>query len=130
MNKLSLAQIRRMIGHKFNAKRTERDGISFQSKAEALYYDRLKLMQDAGVVLFFLRQVPIHIPGGKYVVDFQEFHKDGSCHFVDVKGFQTSEFKFKKRAVEQVYPFHVELAHVKETKGGTEITFEKWEDEN
>ena len=95
--------------HKFSAVQTESDGIKFSSKKEARYYQNLKLRHRAGEVLFFLRQVPIHLPGGvKLVVDFQEFHADGSVHFVDTKGFETESFKAKRRMVESLYPFKIE----------------------
>lgn len=86
------------------------DGIRFDSKKEAGYYSQLKLRRQAGEVLFFLRQVPFHLPGGtKLVVDFVEFHTDGTVHFVDVKGTQTEQFKIKKREVEAVYPIEVKI---------------------
>lgn len=99
------------LRHKYNAVRTESDGISFDSKKEARYYQQLKLRVSCGEVLFFLRQVPLHLPGGvRYVVDFQEFHADGTVHFVDVKGVQTKEFVMKKKMVESLYPIEIEIA--------------------
>ena len=96
--------------HKYNATATVVDGIRFDSKKEARYYGDLKLRQRAGEVLTFLRQVPIHLPGGtKLIVDFLEFHTDGTVHFVDTKGVLTSEFKIKRREVEHHYPFEIEI---------------------
>lgn len=96
------------IRHKFNAKRTEAYGISFASKKEAAYYQTLCLRQKAGEVLFHLRQVPVHLPGNvRYVVDFLEFHADGTCRFVDVKGMKTQQYKMKKRMVEALYPIEI-----------------------
>jgi hypothetical protein len=101
---------KRFQKHKFGAVRTERDGISFSSKLEAAYYDKLKLFQSAGQVLFFLRQVPFHLPGGvRYVVDFQVFYTDGSIEFVDVKGMETPEFITKKKLVEALYPIEISV---------------------
>lgn len=99
------------IKHKYGAIRTLNDGIKFPSKKESDYYSSLKLRVAAGEVIFFLRQVPFHLPGGvRYVVDFAEFHADGSVHFVDVKGMATAEFKAKKRIVEDVYhPVKIEI---------------------
>lgn len=97
------------VRHKFNAVRTEVDGIKFSSKKEATYYQTLCLRKKAGEVLFFLRQVPFHLPGGvRYVVDFQEFHSDGTVHFIDVKGMKTSEYLTKKKIVEAIYPILIE----------------------
>ena len=96
--------------HKFNAIQTKSDGIKFPSKKEAAYYDRLKLMVGSGAILFFLRQVPFHLPGNvTYRVDFQEFWADGSVRFVDVKGMQTKAFIMKKKMVESLYPVEIEI---------------------
>jgi len=103
-----------MIRHKFHAKPTECDGIKFASKMEARYYSLLKKLKDSGEILFFLRQVPLYLPGNtKYVVDFVEFwapkHGEvaGEIKFVDVKGVQTEQFKLKKRQVEALYPIEI-----------------------
>jgi hypothetical protein len=91
--------------HKFNAVRVEYDGIKFSSKREGNYYLTLMQAQKAGELLFFLRQVPFHLPGGvRYVCDFQEFWKDGSVRFVDSKGFKTESYKAKKKMVEALFP--------------------------
>lgn len=95
--------------HKFHAVQTERDGHRFPSKAEARYYDRLILRQKAGEIVFFLRQVSIHLPGGvRLAIDYQEFHADGTVHFVDVKGVETESFRAKKRMIEAIYPIVIE----------------------
>lgn len=97
-----------MLRHKFNAQRTEIDGISFHSKKESNYYQQLLMARKSGDLLFFLRQVPFHLPGGgRYVCDFQEFWKSGEVRFVDVKGFATVEYKSKKKIVEALYPIKI-----------------------
>ncbi len=97
------------IRHKFNAKRAERDGIKFDSTKEARYYDELQLRVKAGEVLFFLRQVPFHLPGGvKLIIDFVEFWSNGTVHIVDVKGAKTEQYQAKKRMVEALYPVEIE----------------------
>lgn len=96
------------IRHKFNATRTECDGISFASKREARYYQQLCLARSAGDLLFFLRQVPFHLPGGvRYVVDFAEFWKSGEVRFVDTKGFKTESYKAKRKMVMALYPVEI-----------------------
>ncbi len=88
---------------------TECDGIKFQSKKEAKYYRELCCRVHAGEVSYFLRQVPFHLQGGvKYVVDFAEFHRNGSVHFVDVKGHKNAMYLVKKRLVEAEYPIRIE----------------------
>ena len=103
------ALARRRTGkNKMHATATWFDYMRFQSKKEAKHYRELKLRVLAGEVRYFLRQVPIHLPGMIYRVDFQEFHADGSVHYVDVKGYATPEFLKKKRRVEQYYPIIIE----------------------
>ena len=95
---------------KFSAKPTVVDGIRFDSQLEARYYKKLLLRKKAGEVNFFLRQVPLHLPGGtKLVIDFLEFHSDGHVHFVDTKGILTEAAKIKIREVEHHYPIEIEL---------------------
>lgn len=97
--------------HKYNAVKTELDGIKFPSKAEARRYSQLKLLKQSGEVIQFLRQVPFHLPGGvKYVCDFQVFWSDGRVTFEDSKGMATQMFLAKKKMVEQLYaPITIEL---------------------
>lgn len=95
--------------HKFGAIRTETDGIRFASRKEAQFYENLKLLQANGDVIFFLRQTPFHLPGNvRYVVDFVTFDKDGSVHFIDIKGMKTPMYKAKKKMVESLYPIEIE----------------------
>ena len=99
--------------HKFNAQAARRhwsDGteIKFQSKREAAYYDKLLFAVNAGEMLFFLRQVPFHLPGNvKYVADFVEFWRDGNVTVVDVKGRRTKEYIRAKKQVEALYPITI-----------------------
>lgn len=96
--------------HKFHAQPCEADGIKFPSKLERRYYQHLMLLKHAGEVVFFLRQVPFHLPGGvKYVADFQIFYADGTVSFVDVKGVETDTFKMKRKMVEALYPVEIQV---------------------
>lgn len=100
---------RRGVRHKFNAVKTELDGIRFDSKREAKAYADLMVEKRAGIILFVLRQVPLHLPGGtRLVVDFVVFYADGSVRFLDAKGMETDSFKIKKREIEAVYPITIE----------------------
>ena len=100
----------RLNTHKFHAKPTTLDGIRFDSKKEANYYQELKFRILAKEIVFFLRQIPFHLSGGVvYRVDFQEFHSDGTVHFIDVKGYKTKDFIMKKKMVESEYPVEIEI---------------------
>lgn len=97
--------------HKFKAVLTERDGQVFHSKKEARFYDGLVLLKRQGEVVFFLRQVPFHLPGGvRYIVDFQVFWADGTVSFIDVKGVRTAAYIRNKKQVETLYPVTIEEA--------------------
>lgn len=62
---------------KYHNQPTVVDGIRFDSKREARYFEQLKLRKHTGEVSHWLRQVPLHLPGGtRYVVDFLVFFSD------------------------------------------------------
>ena len=97
-----------MLKHKFRAIATELDGIKFSSKKESKRYVGLKLLQQSGELLFFLRQVPFHLPANvKYVCDFLCFWKDGTVTIEDVKGIKTPMYILKKKQVEAIYPIKI-----------------------
>ena len=100
--------MKRYHRHKFNAVKTEADGIRFDSKKEARRYEELKLLQRAGEIVFFLRQPAFDLPGKvKYRCDFQIFWKNGVVSFEDVKGFKTKDYIMKKKQVEALYPVEI-----------------------
>ena len=92
--------------HKFHAKPTKRDGFHFDSKKEANQYDKLCLARDTGVVLGFLRQVPLHFPGNvTYRMDFLVFYADGTAEGIEVKGYETKAWKVNKKLIAAHYPW-------------------------
>lgn len=96
--------------NKYHNHPTTVDGIRFDSKKEARYYEQLKIRKAAREVWYWLRQVPLHLPGGsKYVVDFLVFFHDPDrdCEYVDVKGRETQVFRLKKREIEHQYPIKI-----------------------
>jgi hypothetical protein len=99
--------------NKFNAKKTEYDGVTYDSRAEAAHARRLDLLKQAGQVRWWLRQVPVMIgePGvdKPYRVDFVVCDADGSVHAEEVKGVSTPQFKRQKRqwAKRGPFPLHV-----------------------
>ena len=94
--------------HKFNARSSTYNGISFRSKKEGARYLELLIMQKAGDVVFFLMQVPFRLAGGvKYVVDFVVFWGNGDITFEDVKGYKTPMYLTKKKMVEDLYPIQI-----------------------
>lgn len=97
-----------MRRHKFGAVKTERNGFKFDSKKEARRFDDLNLLIRAKEVVFFLRQVPFHLPGNvTYRVDYQIFWANGEVTFEDVKGMRTPTYIMKKKMVESLYPIKI-----------------------
>ena len=96
------------IKHKFNAVQTILDGIKFPSKKEAARYSQLKRLQQAGEVVFFLRQVPFHLPGNvTYRLDYMVFWADETITFEDSKGMRTAIYILKLKMVEALYPIKI-----------------------
>lgn len=92
---------------KYNAIKTEVDGIKFDSKAEAEYYANLKLLERAGIIHDlklqprFLLQDGFTYHGHKerkieYVADF-EYTMNGERIVVDVKGLKTQVYRIKRK---------------------------------
>jgi hypothetical protein len=105
-----------MRRHKFNAKRTVVDGITFASKKEAKRYADLKLLQKAGEIARLEIQpvYPLHAWGvekrqiGKYIADFRYFDKRAGLNVIeDVKGVKTPVYRLKKKHVEAQYGIQI-----------------------
>lgn len=93
---------------KYNAKRVTVDGIVFDSKVEAEYYELLKLEKGTGGVkdfdiqpVFELQPKYTHegktIQPIKYIADFTVYNSDGTVEIVDIKGMETPVFKLKAK---------------------------------
>lgn len=101
--------------NKFNARKTEVDGITFDSALEARYYRNLKLMEKAGVVYGVERQVEyaIEINGKrccKYLADFRFYDKEQDrVRVIDCKGMDTPVSKLKRRLVAAAHGVEVEV---------------------
>lgn len=101
--------------HKYNAKKTVVDGITFDSKKEAKFYVTLKKLKEDGFVTEFVMQ-PVYIlqegyKRGKrsiqpitYKADFLVTYADGTIQIVDCKGVKTEVYRIKKKIFEYRYP--------------------------
>jgi hypothetical protein len=128
----------RRTGHKFNAQRTEVDGISFASKAEARRYSELKLLAKAGKIECLELQPVYELLApppagflewpvvGKYVADFRYFDMTTGAHIVeDVKGFKTELYRWKKRHVEAQYGITITEIGVRSNRVATSVARKK-----
>lgn len=101
--------------HKYSAVATEVNGHRFDSKREAEHYQELMLRQRAGEIKEIKLQPEYELQPAfkkngkhhraiKYRADFEILHSDGRVEVIDVKGFETKEFKLKKKLFEARYP--------------------------
>ena len=89
---------------KYNARKTNVDGHTFDSQKEADYYCELKLRLQAKEIRgFCLQPIFVLADGLKYKADFIVFNNDGTSEIIDVKGFKTKEYKIKKKVFEDKY---------------------------
>lgn len=105
---------------KYNNKKTWVDGICFDSKKEADYYSMLKVLKEAGEIKGFCRQPEFILVEGNvenraitYKADFIVFHNDGRIEIIDVKGYESDQWKRTYKQFKLKYP-NMELKIVKE----------------
>lgn len=94
--------------NKYGAKKTEYNGVLYDSKREAAYAHELDLRLKAHDINGWIRQVPfpLDVNGqliAKYVMDFVVYHKDGTVELVEVKGFETPVYKLKVKLLKAIY---------------------------
>ena len=100
---------------KYNNNKIVLDGITFDSKEEARYYEYLKTKRAAGEIQNFELQ-PNYIlqPSFKrdgrtiraitYTADFLVYHLDGSEEVIDVKGMETQQGIMRRKMFWCKYP--------------------------
>ncbi len=99
---------------KYLSHKTVVDGITFDSKDEAKYYDALKIRKYRGEIYNFELQpkfilVPAFKKNGKtyrsitYTPDFVIYHNDGSKEYVDVKGMTTQQGELRIKLFNHFY---------------------------
>ena len=98
---------------KYRNIKTEVDGITFDSKAEADRYCELKMLQAAGKIDGFGIQPSFVLADGvRYRPDFIVCDRNGRVWVEDVKGVETQAFRIKRKLWEQCYPW-MELRVIK-----------------
>ena len=91
---------------KYRNVKTEVDGITFDSRAEANRYRDLRVLLNVGEIRGFDLQPSFLLPGDvRYRPDFIVCGKDGVVWVEDVKGVETQAFKLKRRLWEERYPW-------------------------
>jgi len=101
--------------HKYGAKKTVIDGISFDSKKEAKRYQVLKLQEHLELITDLELQPEFVLQEGfrhcgkwyrpiKYRADFKYKNKLGNTIIEDTKGHRTKEYLIKKKMLLKRYP--------------------------
>ncbi|MBM4762733.1 DUF1064 domain-containing protein [Bacillus sp. B15-48] len=96
---------------KYGNKKTVVDDITFDSKAEAIYYSQLKWLKQAKQIKDFKLQPRYILQDGfkkngktfreiSYIADFEVINLDGSTQVIDIKGAVTKEFAIKRKLFE------------------------------
>lgn len=100
---------------KYGAQKINIDGITFDSKIEAKFYEKCKEDKAKGLILNFELQPrftlqPKYNLKGKnvrkieYVADFMIYYDDLWIDVIDIKGMATSEAKLKRKMYDYQYP--------------------------
>lgn len=119
---------------KYNSEKVEINGIKFDSKLESQYYLHLLEQRKNGHIQDYQLQPTFTLQDGfkrsnkailpiKYKADFLVIHNDGTNEIIDVKGFETTDFKIKKKLFMFKYP-HLKLSlitYVKKYGGWIEL---------
>jgi hypothetical protein len=92
--------MKRLRRNKYGAKKTEVNGIVFDSKMEANLYKDLLLRQSVGQCKIIELQPKVYLSAAKilYKPDFLiEANNNGEKYYIDAKGMDTPVFKLKLR---------------------------------
>lgn len=103
---------------KYKNKKVVVDNILFDSKKEANYYTKLKILRDAGKISGlrlqekFILQPSFKLNGKTYraityIADFV-YKDDKGVHVVDTKGYRTEVYKIKKKLFMKKYGIEIE----------------------
>ena len=103
--------------NKYGAKRTEFNGKIYDSKFEASVASDLETRKIAGDILDYDTQYKVEMDiyrsdGVKsltvnHKVDFRIHHRDGSFELHEAKGVETSDYKWRKKLLENLWlPLH------------------------
>jgi hypothetical protein len=114
--KLEKLKVAKNSHNKFRTIKTTVDGITFDSKSESLFYEKLSILERAGKIshielqpkyilqegfvdLYGLKHNPIY-----YIADFEVIFHNGTKKLYDSKGVKTKEYQIKKKLFLYKYP--------------------------
>lgn len=106
----------RSLKNKYGNMRVRVDGLTFDSKKEALKYEELKLLKQAGEIVDFELQPGFILQEGfttkegrkilpiTYRADFKVIYPGGRVVYIDTKGHRTKEYLLKRKMLLFRYP--------------------------
>lgn len=99
--------------NKYNAVKTEVDGIVFDSRKEAQRYKELKLLEQVGEITNLHLQVPYELIAKskygmpmRYIADFV-YESNGQVIVEDAKGVKTAVYRIKRRMMAEKYGIEI-----------------------
>lgn len=110
-----------MRWNKYGSKKTEIDGVTFDSKKEAKRYQELRILEKAGEIKDLRRQVKFElIPSQRidgrvaeraveYRADFV-YIQDGKQVVEDTKGFRTKDYIIKRKLM--LYRYGIKIHEI------------------
>ena len=118
LNSNSWKNLGKQTTSKYKNKKVVVDNILFDSKKEANYYTKLKILKDAGKITDlelqkkFILQDKFTLNSKTYraityVADFV-YKENGQVHVVDTKGYRTQVYKIKKKLFMKKYGIEIE----------------------
>jgi len=101
---------------KYGANQCVIHGVKFDSQAEGKYYSYLLEQEVKGHIKCFNLQPKFillpdfnhngkKIKGITYKADFEVYHSDDTVEIVEIKGFETPDFKLRKKLFMNLYPY-------------------------
>lgn len=94
---------------KYGARKKEYNGTVYASAFEARYAAQLDWRKKAGDIKDWSSQVTFHLKVNeqlicKYIIDFVIIHNDNSKEYIETKGFETRDWKIKRKLFKALYP--------------------------
>lgn len=84
-------------------------GRVYASKAEARYAARLETLKKAGDIAVWTSQFRVQlrvnkIPVTTMVIDFAVAYSNGTCEYIEIKGYRTAVFKLQEKLFRALHP--------------------------
>ena len=94
---------------KYKARRKEYNGIIYDSSFEAKYAFELDWRKKINDIKDWERQITFELKVNdvlicKYIIDFLIIHNGGKKEYIETKGFETKDWKIKRKLFQALYP--------------------------